>query len=213
MRRCTVAAIGMFGGPAKVTSTDWPQPTPYVTDLAKAKQLLAEAGMPDGFETTLSFDISVAVTNEPICELVQESLGQIGIKLSLNKVPGANWRAELAKKTYPMVVNLFGAWLTYPEYFFYWNYHSQNSLFNTMNYQNPAMDKLIEAARFEPDPQKYTEEVEGFITMAFAQVPRILLFDPFLDVAMQKKRDRIPLLVSPPARLPAACQDMSGSAR
>jgi peptide/nickel transport system substrate-binding protein len=178
--------VSMFGGPPKVTSTDWPQPSPYVTDLAKAKQLLAEAGMPDGFETTLSFDLGVAVTNEPICVLAQESLGQIGIKLTLSKIPGANWRAELAKKTLPMVVNLFGAWLTFPEYFFYWNYHSQNSLFNTMSYQNPAMDKLIEASRFETDPQKYTEAVKGYITMAFTEVPRIPLFDPFLDVAMQK---------------------------
>jgi peptide/nickel transport system substrate-binding protein len=178
--------VPMFGGPSKVNSTDWPQPSPYRFDLAKAKQLLAEAGMPDGFETTLSFDLGVAVTNEPICVLVQESLGQIGIRLTLNKIPGANWRAELAKKSLPMVVNLFGAWLTFPEYFFYWNYHSQNSLFNTMSYQNPAMDQLIEASRFETDPQKYTEEVEGYITMAFAEIPRIPLFDPFLDVAMQK---------------------------
>jgi len=178
--------VPMFDGPAKVTSTDWPQPSPYRFDLAKAKQLLAEAGMPNGFETTLSFDLGVAVTNEPICVLVQESLGQIGIKLTLNKIPGANWRAELAKKTLPMVVNLFGAWLTFPEYFFYWNYHGQNSLFNTMSYQNPAMDKLIEASRFESDPQKYTEAVEGYITMSFAEIPRIPLFDPFLDVAMQK---------------------------
>jgi len=45
---------------------------------------------------------------------------------------------------------------------------------------------LIEASRFEPDPQKYSEAVEGYITMAFAEIPRIPLFDPFLDVAMQK---------------------------
>ena len=32
------------GGPSEVTTTEWPQPSPYVTDLAKAKQLLAEAG-------------------------------------------------------------------------------------------------------------------------------------------------------------------------
>jgi peptide/nickel transport system substrate-binding protein len=178
--------ITMFGGPAKVTSTAWPQPSPYVTDLAKAKRLMAEAGMPNGFETTLSFDLSVAVTNEPICELVQESLGQIGIKLTLNKIPGSNWRAELAKKSFPMLVNFFGAWLTYPEYFFYWNYHGQNSLANTMSYQNPAMDKLIDASRFETDPQKYTEEVEDFITLAFAESPRIPLYDPYLDVAMRK---------------------------
>jgi peptide/nickel transport system substrate-binding protein len=178
--------IPQFGGPAKVTSIAWPQPSPYVTDLAKAKQLLAEAGMPDGFETTLSFDLSVAVTNEPICVLVQESLAEIGIKLTLNKIPGANWRTELAKKSFPMLVNFFGAWLTYPEYFFFWNYHSQNSIANTMSYQNPAMDKLIDTSRFETDPRKYTEEVEDFITLAFAESPRIPLYDPFLDVAMRK---------------------------
>jgi peptide/nickel transport system substrate-binding protein len=177
--------VPMFGGPAEVSSPVWPQPTPYVTDLAKAKQLLAEAGLADGFETTLSFDLGVAVTNEPICVLVQESLAQIGIKIALNKTPGANWRAELAKKTLSMVVNLFGGWLLTPEYFFFWNYHGQNSLFNTMNYHNPAMDKLIDAARFQEDPQKYKEEIEGFISLAFTEAPRISLFDPFLDVALQ----------------------------
>jgi len=176
----------MFGGPGKVTSTDWPQPSPYRFDLAKAKQLMAEAGMADGFETTLSFDLGVAVTNEPICVLAQESLAQIGVKLTLNKIPGANWRAELAKKTLPMVVNLFGAWLTFPEYFFYWNYHSQNSLFNTMSYQNPAMDKLIEASRFEPRSAEIHGGGRGLYLDGFHRDPRIPLFDPFLDVAMQK---------------------------
>src|SRR5260370_35150602 len=84
--------VPMFGGPAEVSAPVWPQPTPYVTDLAKAKQLLAEAGLADGFETTLSFDLGIAVTNEPICVLVQESLAQIGIKVALSKIPGANWR-------------------------------------------------------------------------------------------------------------------------
>jgi peptide/nickel transport system substrate-binding protein len=176
----------MFGGPSEVATTEWPQPTPYVTDLAKAKQLLVEAGLPDGFETTLSFDLGYAVTQEPLCVLVQESLAQIGIKVTLNKVPGANWRAEFSKKTLPFLANVFGAWLNFPEYFFFWNYHGQNSLFNDMSYQNPAMDKLIDAARFETDPRKYDEEVEGFIVIAFADVPRIPVFQPSLDVAMQK---------------------------
>jgi peptide/nickel transport system substrate-binding protein len=175
----------MFGGPAEVTTTDWPQPSPYVTDLSRAKQLLAEAGLADGFATTLSFDLGYAVTQQPICELVQESLGQIGVKVTLNKVPGANWRAEFSKKTLPLLANVFGAWLAYPEYFFFWNYHGQNSIFNDMSYQNLAMDKLINAARFEADPQKYQEEVEDFIAIAYADIPRIPLFQPALDVAMQ----------------------------
>ena len=34
--------------------------------------------------------------------LVQESLAQIGIKVTINKIPGANWRAALLKKDMPL---------------------------------------------------------------------------------------------------------------
>ena len=103
----------------------WPQPHGYDTDLAKARQLLAEAGYPNGFETTLSFDLGFAVVNEPLCVLVQESLGQIGIKTTINKIPGATWRTELNKKEMPLFTNVFSGWLDYPEYFFFWCYHGK----------------------------------------------------------------------------------------
>ena len=90
-----------------------------LTDIAKAKALLAEAGYPNGFETTLSFDLDFAGVNEPLCVLVQESLAQIGIKTTINKIPGANWRTELNKKVLPLYTNVFSGWLDYPEYFFY----------------------------------------------------------------------------------------------
>jgi peptide/nickel transport system substrate-binding protein len=176
----------LYGGPAELASAEWPQPSPYNTDLAKAKQLLAEAGYPNGFETTLSFDLGAAVTNEPLCVLLQESLAQLGIKTTINKIPGASWRAEFSKKTLPLITNVFGGWLNFPDYFFYWTYHGQNAIFNTMSYQNPAMDKLIDAARFTADDTQYTELCKGFIKMAFDDVPRIPLFQPYLNVAMQK---------------------------
>ena len=140
----------MFGGPAAVTTPDWPQPSPYVT-TREGEGAVGRGGAPRGAETTLSFDLGFAVINEPLCVLVQESLGQIGIKVTLNKIPGANWRSEFSKKTLPFLANAFGGWLNFPDYFFYWTYHGQNAIFNTMSYQNPAMDKLIDAARFEPE--------------------------------------------------------------
>ena len=36
--------------------------------------------MPNGFETTLSFDLGGATVGEPMAILIQESLAQIGIK-------------------------------------------------------------------------------------------------------------------------------------
>ena len=178
---------GMFGGPAKVTTTDWPQPSPYTTDLDKAKALLAEAGYPDGFKTTLSYDVSTASTREPIALLVQDSLKKIGIDVEIEKIPGADWYTRLNQKDMPMLIMSFKAWLNYPDYYFYWTYDGvNNSVFNDMNYVNPEMDKLIEAARFEADPDKYADDVKGFIQIAFDDVPRIPLVQDFRDVAMQK---------------------------
>jgi peptide/nickel transport system substrate-binding protein len=180
----------MYGAAAdKATEVKWPQATKYNTDIAKAKALMAEAGLADGFETTLSFDLGFAGVNEPMCVLIQESLAQIGIKTTINKIPGANWRTELNKKVMPLYVNIFSGWLDYPEYFFYWCYHSGNSIFNTMNYSSPEMDKLIDNARLTAatgDTATYEKDVKGFVDLAFTDIPRVPLYQPFLNVAMQK---------------------------
>jgi peptide/nickel transport system substrate-binding protein len=73
--------------------------------------------------------------------LIQEALAQIGIKTD-QQDPGATWRSALLKKDMPLIINRFGGWLNYPEYFFFWTYHGQNAVFNTMSYQNAEMDKL-----------------------------------------------------------------------
>ena len=170
----------------KASGTAWPQPHGYAYDIVKARALMKEAGMEAGFETTLSFDLGQGTVSEPACILIQESLALIGIKAQINKVPGANWRAQLLKKDMPLILNRFGGWLNYAEYFFFWCYHSQDAVFNTMSYKNPEMDKLIEAARFESDPKKYQGDVAGFVNIAFEEVPRIPLAQPNMDVAMQK---------------------------
>jgi peptide/nickel transport system substrate-binding protein len=180
----------LFGAPpGTATDVAWPQPHGYNTDLAKAKALLAEAGYPNGFETTLSFDLGFAGVNEPVCVLTQESLAQIGIKTTINKIPGANWRTELTKKVMPLYTNVFSGWLDYPEYFFIWCYHGKNSIFNTMSYQSKAMDTLIDgasAAAAVGDAATYDKDVSGFVDLAFADVPRIPLYQPYVNVAMQK---------------------------
>ena len=179
----------MYGGSAPAREAVWPQAHPFNTDLARAKALLTEAGYPDGFETSISFDLGFAGVNEPICVLTQESLAQIGIKTTINKVPGANWRTELNKKEMPLFTNVFSGWLDYPEYFFFWTYDGSNSVFNTMSYQNPEMDKLIAAARSSAasgDTATYEKSVRGFIDLAFTDVPRLPLYQPYSNVAMQK---------------------------
>jgi peptide/nickel transport system substrate-binding protein len=179
----------LFGGPSnKVADIAWPAKTGYANDMAKAKALMAESGVSD-IETTISYDLGTSDVSEPVSVLVQEALGQIGIKTTINKIPGANWRSEMAKKTMPLMLNFFSGWLDYPEYFFFWCYSGQNAIFNTSSYVNPDMDALIDGARAAAavgDNDKYAKDVEGFIAKAFDEAPRIPLFQPFLNVATQK---------------------------
>jgi peptide/nickel transport system substrate-binding protein len=176
----------LYGGSGAVKSIAWPQPTAYKTDLAKAKALMAEAGVANGFETTLSLDLGGATIGEPAAILIQESLATIGIKAQINKIPGATWRAALLKKDMPMVLNRFGGWLDFPEYFFFWCYHGQNAVFNTMSYQNAKLDKIITNARFAESKPIYESSVKEMIQIAYDEVPRIPLVQPNMDVAMQK---------------------------
>jgi len=180
----------MFGAPPGTPiAVAWPQPHGYITDIGRAKQLLAEAGYANGFETTLSFDLGFAGVNEPVCVLTQESLAQIGIKCTINKIPGATWRTELNKKVLPLYTNVFSGWLDYPEYFFIWCYHGKNSIFNTMSYQSKAMDDLIQgavAAAAVGNTKDYDADVKGFVDLAFKDIPRIPLYQPYVNVAMQK---------------------------
>ncbi len=179
-------AIKLYGANStKVTSTAWPQPTGYKTDIARAKALMAEAGA-GAIETTLSFDLGSGTVSEPMAILIQESLAQIGIKTQINKIPGATWRAALLKKDMPMIINRFGGWLDFPEYFFFWCYHGQNAVFNTMSYQNPTLDKIITNARYAESKTLYDSFVKDMIQIAYDEVPRIPLLQPTMDVAMQK---------------------------
>ena len=179
--------IKLYGAASpKIRSTAWPQPTAYKDDIAKAKALMAEAGASAGFETTLSFDLGGATVGEPMAVLIQESLAQIGIRTQINKIPGATWRGALLKKDLPMLINRFGGWLNFPEYFFFWCYHGQNAVFNTMSYQNPKLDKIIDNARFAENKPLYDGLVKDMIQIAYDEVPRVPLFQPTMDVAMQK---------------------------
>lgn len=175
----------MFNGPAEPADASWPQPAPFGTNLDRARSLMAEAGHANGFDTVLSFDLGTATVSEPAALAIAENLARIGIRVTINKVPGANWRNELLKKEMPLFLNGFGGWLNFPDYFFFWAYHSQDAVFNTSSYKSPAMDALIDRSRFEEDRAAYEAAIRGFVMLAWQDVPRVPLFQPWLNVAMQ----------------------------
>ena len=179
-------ALSMGGGADKVTSPDWPQKIPYDTDIAKARQLLTEAGYPNGFDTTLSYDLSNAAINEPLCVLLQNNLAQIGIRVSLNKVPAANWRSELTAKKLPFLVHVFGGWLGYPYMFFGWVYYDKTAMHDTASYEKPIMKKLIDDSHYNSDAKQAADDAVQYIQLAIDDLPIIPLFQPNFNIGTRK---------------------------
>ena len=66
--------------------------------MAKAKELLAEAGYPDGFDTTLTCSNATTVVN--VCQVIAEQLSAIGVNVEIRPIEGAAY------------VNYIGGWET-----------------------------------------------------------------------------------------------------
>lgn len=187
-----VAAYGlgkpMWGRESeKATSITWPQPFPYQTNIEKAKALLQEAGYGDGFSVPLSMNLDFAQWMEPTVLLIQENLQKIGIKATINKIPGASWRTKaLVDKGLELHMKNFGGWLNYPDYYFFWAY-LDGHLFNSMNYHNDTMKSLVdETLKMPVEETVYAQNVKQMIDIATDDVPMIPLWQPTLDVVMQK---------------------------
>jgi peptide/nickel transport system substrate-binding protein len=176
----------MWGGESFTPeSIHWPQPFPYTTDYDKARDLLAQTDFRDGFEVPLSFDLGTAEWGEPAALLIQEGLQRIGIRTTIDRIPGANWRTvALVEKNLPLHLENFGGWLNTPCYYFFWAYVS-NRLFNSSNYADAEMDQLLaETLHISMDDPDYAPKMQRMIAKAFDEVPRIPLYQPSLEVAM-----------------------------
>lgn len=173
--------------PAQPYPPKWPVKSAYKTDLDKARELLKQAGYADGFKTDLYFDMSQSTVQEPMALLIQEQLKKLGITVEIHKVAGSDWFAKMGTKSLPMDINYFYGWLDFPEYFYFWTYDGKNnSVFNTSHYNNPDLDALTAAARFESDPAKYDALISKMNTIAMDDVPRVSVAHLFSDIAMQK---------------------------
>jgi peptide/nickel transport system substrate-binding protein len=113
----------------------------YGYDLAKARQLLDKAGVAKGLHTTLSYNAGDP-TQEPIALLIQTSLRQIGIELTLEKLPAGVFYENVTKRAKPMIFYLDSPWTPDPGYSTYL-YFNSNSYVNYSNYVNTDIDAEI----------------------------------------------------------------------
>ncbi len=181
----------LFGRGARLYGADWttppdgnfPQAMPTRTDPARAKALLAEAGLSNGFKTSFAISAGQAATAEPTAALLKEALGRIGITVDIQKKPDAEFNTMEAEKKLPFYMDGATAWLPATDYYFRL-YFTRDQRWNFANWKNKEIEDVSGAARFETDAAAYETDCRKMIEVFVKEVPLIMLWQPNHDAVM-----------------------------
>jgi peptide/nickel transport system substrate-binding protein len=175
----------LFGGKWNGIPPDGSFPTemPLRTDETAARRLLAEAGFPEGFNTTFTISAGQAASAEPMASLVKESLGRIGVKVDIQKMPDAQFNTMEAEKKLAFYTDGATAWLPAPDYFFR-IYFVGDQRWNFSNWSNAEVVKLTQQAQFERDPAVYNQLCTRMVELLGAEVPQLMMWQPNHDAVM-----------------------------
>ena len=124
---------------------------PY--DVDAAKQLLADAGYPDGFEVELRCPNDRYVNDEAICTAVVGMLGKIGVKVSLFAQTKSKHFKELKDNQGDFYMLGWGVPTLDSHYVFHYLYESGAS-WNKVNFSDAEVDAAIRVMEGEVNLEK-----------------------------------------------------------
>jgi peptide/nickel transport system substrate-binding protein/oligopeptide transport system substrate-binding protein len=117
---------------------------PY--DPEKAKELLKEAGYPNGFNMTIA-QITDSPSTLKINEAVQAMLNDVGIKAEIKQMDEAAYFATRKEGKLPMYQADWSADFNDPDNFIYTFFAPRNSVARSFNYTNAQVQADLEKAR------------------------------------------------------------------
>ncbi len=128
-------------------------------DLEKAKALMKEAGLEDGFECTMIAPNNRYINDEKISEAIVSMLAEINIEVKLKTIPKAQYWDEFDAQTADLQMigwrsdtedsGNFSEFLAMCP-----NKETGYGQYNSGNYCNPVIDELTMAAQVEMDLEK-----------------------------------------------------------
>lgn len=143
----------------------------YEQDIEKAKELMAEAGYPDGgLEMVMTFIESDG--NKKRGQTLQAQLAEIGIELELQPFEMGAWFQSLGEGAFDITVGGMSMDPTNTDLAYYMMFHSQG-YFNISMYQDEEMDALLDEGRRELDRGK-RDEIYKKVTKIVAEEALII---------------------------------------
>lgn len=178
--RASFVQIGAFG------ALDEKAGQPFTLDLAKAKQLLTEAGYPDGFSASVIF--GTLPHSAPIAQSIQQNAAKVGVKLTLERMANAQLFSRARGREFQSAMM---AWQTsVPDAYG----NASRLVFNPDNrkdaratqypswraaYYDAQMNQQVEAALLEPDDAKRSEMYATLQKEVMEKGPMAIMFQMY----------------------------------
>lgn len=178
----TIIGSNMFHGFSKYYDAELADV--YAQDIKKAKQLLKEAGYPDGFEMTIKVPSNYQF-HVDTAQVIVEQLKQVGITAKIELVEWTTWLSDVYKaRDYEATVIGLDAQLAPKDLMDRYASDASNNFVNFSNTQYDDILKKAIATTNDDEKVKYYKQLQKILTDNAASV---YIQDPALTVAMNKK--------------------------
>ncbi len=148
---------------------------PY--DVVRARQLLAEAGYPDGKDfprLPIMFNTQSTMYPKEVQALKNQWKQALNINMDIVGLEGKVFKERVNKKEYAIApASWYG---DYPDVSTFTDKYRSDSLNNDSDWQVKPFDALCDQAAQEPDPKKRMDELGHAEAMIDSQVPIIPLY-------------------------------------
>ncbi|HEV8311253.1 MAG TPA: ABC transporter substrate-binding protein [Methylomirabilota bacterium] len=127
----------------------------YTRDVARARRLLQEAGV-GPVQLTLLTQSTEPVYAKDIAQIVQQQLGEAGIKVTIELLEFGQWVQRWLKADFEMAPGL-NSGQPDPDFYLFRYFTNDGNLNFVHSYQNDAASDAIKRARALADPQRRRE--------------------------------------------------------
>lgn len=160
-------------------------------DVEAAKALLVEAGYPDGFEVDLVVP-QEDQTRVDAATWVQSGLAEIGVTVTINPVPTADFSGLVFSHELPFFIQEWYSWGSDPFYQLTWNFKC-GSFPNFVNFCSEELDQIIDAGTFSRDPAERADLARRAQEILMDEAVWGLLYQPDWIVATRSNVSGIAL--------------------
>lgn len=163
-------------------------------DLAKSKELLAKAGLPDGFEFEIGYgNAAIAgISYQTLAQKLQADLSRVGIKAKLTPMDQVNARTMYTTGKAPGGVLTF--WNPPAVENLLWAAATVERVAKRVHWTPPtSLVKLIHDAAAETDPKKQAEMWVEYQKQMVDQANHFILFQPVYQIAVRDTLAKLPL--------------------